>query len=94
MTLDEALELARAIVAAHPYDRRERDAAKLARFIIDTLGAQMPSGYDGPRVVSDPIGDPEAPPWIEFFDGTLEPDEALGIGAALIRAALAAKGGR
>ena len=96
MTLDEALELARVVQAKPhlPWGKERIDAQALARFVLDTLGAQMPCGFDEPRVVSDPIGQPDTPPWVEFAATNYEPDEAIAIGAALVRAGLVAKGGR
>ena len=104
MTLDEALELARA--AAGPLrqscplcessikfrgDSLCVDCAtdvvrKLGAFVLDTLGQQMPCGFDEPRAYGATV----------LCDGygQIEPDEAIAIGAALIRAGLAAKGER
>lgn len=91
MTLDEALELAeglsRTAFGSGPA------AQGLARFVLDTLGAQMPCGWEGPRPV---LEDDETTAHVEWSFGeetTLDPDEAIAIGAALVRAGLQAKGG-
>lgn len=96
MTLDAITELARNVVARGK--RRGQTCGtsyRLARFVLDTLGAQMPCGFDEPRVI-DEIDDPmsgrgDAHAVVEFDGATYAHDEALGIGAAFIRAALAAK---
>lgn len=97
MTLDEAVELASYQVSGRASvdgQIQQRRADKLAQFILDTLDQQLPCGFDEPRVelrVSD-IGMPGRP--VVIHDGvTYDPDEAIALGAALVRAGLQAKGG-
>lgn len=95
MTPDEALELARASVVDErehrgpkgmlwrdaDYDLRVYDRErKFAAFITEVCGAQMPCGYDEPRVVADGVD------WGDITFASRA--EALGIAAAITRAAL------
>lgn len=93
MTLDEAVSECRALIAANCTAYVDPWALKMAHFIVDTLGQQLPCGFDEPRAV---LEDDETTAHVEWSFGeemTLDPDEAIAIGAALMRAGLAAKGG-
>jgi hypothetical protein len=104
MTLDEAVELANRVASESAHRISVDDAKRLARFLRDTLGQQMPCGFDEPRPSTTDDDD-----GCEHCDGSGSTihydgrcytiDEAEAVGVAMIRAArfaraaLQAKGG-
>jgi hypothetical protein len=92
VTLDELLDIARRILpdVDRPRVARVAEIDKLARAVLDVLGAQPPCGWPLPRAIT--WANKACVVWPEAFDDEMSPDEAIALGVALIRAGLEAKG--
>lgn len=84
MTLDDLLALSRVVAERYAIDK---DVPLLARGILDLLGTGFPCGW--PAITANKFA---ACVDSETF-GSIEPDEARGIGVALIRCADEAEAG-
>jgi hypothetical protein len=90
VTLDELLKLAR-VIRETPWARLPAtEATRLARAVLDILSAPPLCGWPMPEVVAIKGGWRDVA-W-EPLGADVEPDEAIALGVALIRAGLEAKG--
>jgi len=89
--LDPLLAWARETAVAHAHGRGDATLAEHARTVLDTLGKPMPRGLVHPRVVPGAPGSPRLLVYWEPLNPNMTPDDAIGVGAALVEAGMRAK---